>query len=729
MMNWKSCVLVVLALGLLSGCGSGSSSGTGNVPISVAFSLAPPNSIIFGATGYMSARVYNDDSNSGVTWTCVPAGACGSFSPSTTGSTTTPTFTTYTAPGTNPPNGQVVLTATSVKDSTKSASATVVVTGLTIVVTLSTPPPAIVQASSSVFLAANLTNDTTNSGVNWSCAPVNACGSFNPPVTTSGAPTSYTAPATVPVTTPVNGQVTITATSVADKTQNTAAYTLIAGLGSNATFKGNYAFAISAPTGNRGASAYFGSVNLDGNGNILGGIADLVSPTQPDLQDKILPTCANPPNANSTYAIDSTGHGTMNFCTAKGLSVSLSFAASSGSHALVIETDGNPASGTLDLQNPLPTGFDPTEISGGYSLTMNGTAAANHASQISYGGVFTADGVSSVTNGALDINTDGFVAPTEYFAGNFELPDANGRGLMVLSSNRTFIYYIVTPKVLRILESDSQALMSGTAYAQASLPSNLLGPYVYQYSGWSSAGRTVAAGQFAVSAAGAFSKGISDANSGGAPTTPGVRAIDGNYSLVAGTQTGTLNLTDAAGFSTFKMYAVDPLVNLLDPNNLQGTGGFLLLHTDASINGTGVLIPQTITTPVTYLGNFAFGLNNSIVTAQGNNELDLAGILSADGYGNFPTGLVDYDQNNTGGITPNLGIGISLLSQPDPLSLGRIYQTITLPAAGAPSYPFIVPSTTTFNVSFYLVNNSQIFVIENDNFANTSGYLLQQLLP
>jgi len=41
--------------------------------------------------------------------------------------------------------------------------------------------------------------------------------------------------------------------------------------------------------------------------------------------------------------------------------------------------------------------------------------------------------------------------------------------------------------------------------------------------------------------------------------------------------------------STFNIYMVDPAVISLIPTNSSGGGGALLLHTDALINGTGIV--------------------------------------------------------------------------------------------------------------------------------------------
>ena len=93
--------------------------------ISVALNPTPPTSLIIGATSSLTAVVSNDSHSAGVTWTVTcGSSACGSFSSATTPSGTA---TTYTAPATVPSPNTVTVKATSVTDTTKSASATITI--------------------------------------------------------------------------------------------------------------------------------------------------------------------------------------------------------------------------------------------------------------------------------------------------------------------------------------------------------------------------------------------------------------------------------------------------------------------------------------------------------------------------------------------------------------------------------------------------------------------------
>jgi hypothetical protein len=93
------------------------------LPISVVLAPQPPATLSAGASTQFRAVVSEDAANAGVTWTVTCASSdCGSFNPTKTASGIA---TTYTAPAAAPSGGTVQVTATSVTDSTKTASATI----------------------------------------------------------------------------------------------------------------------------------------------------------------------------------------------------------------------------------------------------------------------------------------------------------------------------------------------------------------------------------------------------------------------------------------------------------------------------------------------------------------------------------------------------------------------------------------------------------------------------
>ena len=259
--------------------------------------------------------------------------------------------TTYTAPAVVPAGGRVIVTAKSITDPTKSASSAVVITDPASEVRFDVSPPPTINPSQTVSLSASVSHDTA--GVTWSCSPAGTCGTFSPAATGNEVVTSYVAPSSAASGT----SITIIATSVTDINKSASASALISVTASDAILSGQFAFFLTSPTGNRGTASFLGSINLSGDGTVAGGVADIISPGVLDLQDQILPTTANPQPNTSSYTVDSTGHGTMNVRTASGQQLAFSFAVTSPAHALLTEIDGNPGSGTLDLQQHPTGGF------------------------------------------------------------------------------------------------------------------------------------------------------------------------------------------------------------------------------------------------------------------------------------------------------------------------------------------------------------------------------------
>src|SRR3981189_624595 len=148
-----------------------------------------------------------------------------------------------------------------------------------IIVTMITPPPSSLPAGGTASVAATVSNDTANAGVNWSCTPSSTCGSFNPVSTASGASTTYTAPTAAPA----GGQVVIMASSMTDSAKRANASVMITGTSSNASLNGRYALLLTAATGNQGTSMCAASIAADGKGNITGGVEELTAPGFFDL--------------------------------------------------------------------------------------------------------------------------------------------------------------------------------------------------------------------------------------------------------------------------------------------------------------------------------------------------------------------------------------------------------------------------------------------------------------
>ena len=196
----------------------GSKFGSAPVTISaITLSVSPARATVQAVAGNtvpMNVSVGNDPSNQGVKFTISPSSQAANLT------VQDPFDATYNAP-TAPPASDltVTVTATSVEDSTKTATVMITVPSATIAVT---PATATVDATGTVpNIVATVVNDPSNKGVTWSVAcATTACGSVSPGPTLSGNPTTYTAPPTPP--SPTDLAVTVTAKSVADPAAQTS---------------------------------------------------------------------------------------------------------------------------------------------------------------------------------------------------------------------------------------------------------------------------------------------------------------------------------------------------------------------------------------------------------------------------------------------------------------------------------------------------------------------------
>ncbi len=120
-------IIIMAMLAVLASCGDPKAQPPAIV-VTFDATYSPPPSLDTGEYAGIAADVANDTAGSGkVNWSCLPntpAGACGTFSPPQTGSTTP---TCYLAPAEVPSQNPVTVTATSVDDPTKSASTTITI--------------------------------------------------------------------------------------------------------------------------------------------------------------------------------------------------------------------------------------------------------------------------------------------------------------------------------------------------------------------------------------------------------------------------------------------------------------------------------------------------------------------------------------------------------------------------------------------------------------------------
>jgi hypothetical protein len=653
------------------------------------------------------------------------------------------------------------------------AGGSTAVDGGKLTVQLTQGPPAVMTAGQQMGLFATVFNDKNNAGVTWSCAPANACGTFSPTTTGYLIDTLYAAPvapANGPITQNLAYTVTVTATSVADSSQSVSA---------TVTVGQQYAFVLNPGNGSFGLA---GSFILDGLGNVLGGEADWAYNNGGGHQ-VVTPTSTS--GSGSFYSLDATGHGILSLDLSGDVETH-GITATSNSHLVIAEEDqfngltiGAP--GSMDLQTALQPGpsFSGSQVSGGYSFTLSGYSRLNKQNG-SWGGIFTADGTATsgtpgnITGGIFDENVGNNGGGSGYnsasgatglaFTGTYTAPDANGRGVITLSSSpdtpgpcgasplpacTQYAYYIVTPQVLRlaVLTNTGNAGNTGSAYGQGSLATAandtnaaLSGGFVFSYFGFgdnnNGGDSSAAAGQFVAASDGSgdITSGIMDFNvaDGGAPT-PSIATTQIPLTLagaisISGSPRGTL--TTPSG-QIYNVYLTDPNLNLLDPNNPTGAGGALLFEANNTSpaatygNAIGVMIPQADAATASLAGSYA------ILLAQQSNN---GGCCSYDGglTGDFTVssasaGTFSGEGDFQGTGTDNAGQCCETLTT-GPLT-GTFLADVSNPGhftgtiVTAPAFPLEIGGTTpgTENVDFFLANSSQGFIIETDTIAPVFG--------
>lgn len=704
-------LLAVAATAGLSGCGISSRGQEGNAAIHVAIASAP---LAMYVNDYSTISATTNDA-AGVTWTCAPISNCGAFRAS---NTMNAAANTYTAPAQIPSGNLVTLTATSVTDSTRSASAQVTINAASgIQVAWNTFPSSPLMVMGTQALEVQVQGDSGNAGISFSCAPVAACGSFSQVATGSQqngiylVDMVYTAPANVPP-----GMVaTLFATSQADNAQSVGTpVTIVNQVSSVSTLSGTFAFMNRGIDAN-GFNGIAGSVTLDGQGNVSGGEFDSSDPVTV-ISTAILPTGSVDTNGNpsvSGYTLDQFGHGilTLEFnYNGTAYEMIYSLTATSSSHAMLSEVDEmGDLTGTLDLQSG---SFSAAQFAGNYSFVSAGENIAKSV-PMNFGGIFVADGSSTIRPGTLDINAAGTYR-TGPFTASFTPPDSYGRGTLTFASASpvSFAYYIVGPEVIRLVEIDAvTGVTAGSVYGEGSNSSvnnaQVAGSYVFAMHGYTVNGANEMAGQFVADGSGNFG-GVLDSNDSGSATL--AAPLTGATYSFSGNARGSIASQD--GLFTANVYMTDPNLNLLDPNNPNGGGGGLMLETDANGFDNGLLAVQT-TAKIS--GNYAMGWRFRPGTVDGfANNFDVAVTAAlAIGPGGTFSGEGEWDVVMSG-LAPDQPMSGAFAA--DANNPGRYSGTFS-PSPGAD-----LPTT------YYQLNDSQLVMLEVDSNV-ADGFLVRQNLP
>ncbi|MFZ0737253.1 MAG: hypothetical protein WBL70_08180 [Candidatus Acidiferrales bacterium] len=541
-----------------------------------------------------------------------------------------------------------------------------------IAVTLTTAPPSTLEINLTATIAATVANDSSNSGVTWSCTP-SPCGTFNPAMTASGVTTVYTAPSTP-------GAVTITATSVKNINESVTGNVTIDAVATAASVVGQYAFYLSGLDVDNDFYAAAGSVTLDGAGNVMAG--------EEDLNDDVYGAAVVGDSLTGTYTVGNDGQGTMILnATTGGVAdplvgvagtQTLGFTVVNNNHLLITEFDGAFTSGgSMDLQTA--AAFT-AGLSGNYAFALQGYLGTT---PWVVGGVLTSTGTSST--GTADQNIGGTVT-SGGTGGVVTTPDANGRGTFVLGGI-TSAYYVVGAEAVYFTDIDSGVVDSGQAYGQGSAPAfsaaSLTGVYVMsQPYGISDDGELALAGQFTPDGVSAIA-GVVDYNDDGfIPLEPLPDTLAASYAVAAsgyGSITSAV-VTNDTDFTTYGLYLTDPTLNIVDPNNTSGAGGALIVELDAFTLGQGFIVPQTSTSTVA--GNFAVDSNGFNFTTTTADVIDATGQVLSDGAATFAgTAAVNDLSLITDTLTETSGETLAGAFTADTTNAGRYTLALTVNGA------------------------------------------------
>ena len=608
-------------------------------------------------------------------------------------------------------------------------------TGLEIVITTA-PASMVVGATANVV--ATVTDDSKNGGVTWSCTPAPFCGttSFNPDQTQSGAASIFTAPSVIP---PGSQQVTITATSVSDTSISSNSVNITIGVASN-----NFSFYVTGKEANDAGDTYsiagMVTISAEGTGRVLGGVEDYNDGdgiTSPQPNGDLIT------GGSLVMDRDGSGNGLLTLTipgnTKVGVNGRESFAVNfpNPTHALVMQFDGTAtSSGSLDLQTltAIPT-------SGGFSFVASG--AGVEGEPVADGGVFTITGTSVA--GIVDVNDGGAFSRGTLFTGILGPADSLGRG--TITNNAGFPvslnYYVVGPEVIRIVNVDATDTAVGSAFGQGSNPSFSNGSIRQSvFSLENSPTGYAAAGQFSTSPA-ADAKPESSARAVAHQGQPASSEFDGigdlneldGAVLTAANITGTYSLA-SNGYGTFNfdggfgdvatlgIYAVDPALNILDPNNPSAGGGVAVLaEMDENLVGIGALLPQTDVTVSSFAGFYAFGAQGQ--TSAALDEFDFLGGATVAEAGTVFTGtgsLSDPFATLTGGVESQTAT-FSATAVPD-TAPGHAGRYTLNPVAVASTVSDFTPFDFT-TVTAYQANGQQLFWVEVDPHIEFGGTLQQ----
>jgi len=693
---------ILVGLLAIAGCGGGGNgTGSGSESMIKSIDVAPTTANVainaqenFVATVNLTNNTVQTDTS--VTWLVNNVAGGNSTIGTITPSTTNPQVGVYTAPASVPAlnNGVVTITATAPQNPGGTGGTTITSNSVSVTIggglgLLITPAAANVAAGANFQFSATL-NDLPDPKATWSASSPNG-GDF-------GSINAVTGVYTAPPFPPPGGVVTITAMDGNNKTTATATIFY-----SDASLKGPFAFSY-VGNDNNGLLSVVGSFVSDGMGTIISGVEDVES---------LLTGVSTQVRIFGNYIITGDGRGTLTLNIGQQTAATLRFVLTSNQHAALIRFDKTAtAGGSMDQQNLNALTNSPTVLSGPYVFTLLG--GNTNIQPLGMAGRFTANaGSIPMTDTILDVNDNATVtAADRTLSGSYSFDatfPGTGRGTLTLTSattgQRQFAFYVIDGTRFHILETDSKAFLLGDAFAGLAGNSfgvaDLPGPsYAFTTGGQSPTGAFTSGGTFASAGNGNISGGVLDTNNAGTVTlATGLTSCA--YSVDSTTSRIDLQLCTGGGNSEYAAYPT-------------AAGSVVMLEIDSTAVSTGQAFLQQVN-PVLDVGSFA-----AILTGQGI----------------FQKSPASYQQNTdaqlgldaaafTGGTLDTNNFGNTFANNPVMLTSSSITAASATTGRGTAVLVGTNPGVT-YNLSYYLVNNTTALLFDQDKTFILIGSVARQ---
>lgn len=508
-----------------------------------------------GTTIVLTASVFSDPTNAGVTWTLSGPGQL---------LNETKTTATYQAPTGVTGTVSALVTATAVVDTTKTAT--------TQLVSLGTP----IMNDTTLFPGYLNTAYSTNVSVAGGLAPFTWAvtgGAMPPGIALSTSTIGFN---TIIGTPTAEGSYSFQIRAVdANNKVSTADLTLLIKGAAACLIDGPYAMVYSG-FNNGALSVGAASYVITGTGTMTG-YHNVNGPGAPAIAEAVSGTCATRTSNNGLLSLTGLGQLSQpvyNFAVTEGLL--------NGRVQLVNGGDALAGTGPLEKQNPLD--FVLSKLAGDFSFGALGATVNNARAGVA--GTLTVNTAGAVTGGHIDSN-DASPMTDAALTGVFSAPDVNGHGNLTLTAAISggsrvlhFAYYIVNADRLFIASTDADLFVSGFMTRKAGTfdNSSMVNPSILNLWGAMLVNvpkSVISMGRFSGANAAAGTINVVLDTSDTATNTYN-QAINGAHYAVRADGRTTISYTSAGLSQNLVMYLSGPATGyLVQPGSTSGNAGLI----------------------------------------------------------------------------------------------------------------------------------------------------------